>query len=197
MTDRGQVFTLEAFVSALLLLGAVIFALQAAAVTPQSASTASAHSVTQLEQVAAGVLDDAAADGTLKQTVLYWNSSDERFHGLEAHEDGYTNGNLPTAFGAHLRTAFAGDGVTYNVNVRYEDADGDYETIGVVDSGTPSDDAVTAVALVTLYDDDPLYAADETASAVNVSSGAFYAPDVAPSSGLYHVVSVEVVVWTT
>ncbi|MFC6865043.1 hypothetical protein ACFQGE_16460 [Halomicroarcula sp. GCM10025817] len=204
MHDRAQVFTLEALVSALLLLGAILFALQATAVTPQSATTASAHSVTQLERVAGGVLDDAAADGSLKRTVLYWDPSAEAFYGLDTYDSGYANGDLPTAFGEQLRRSFAGDGVVYNVEVRYQRPGDDPATRTIVDSGTPSDDAVRVATLVTLYDDDPLYYDDDGSVATaavpsgdTVSSGSFYAPDDAAGSGVYNVVSVEVVLWTT
>ncbi|MFC7019041.1 MULTISPECIES: DUF7288 family protein [Haloarcula] len=204
MSDRAQVFTLEALVSGMLLLGAVIFALQATAVTPQSATTASSHSVTQLERVAAGVLEDAAEDGSLKRTVLFWDPSEEAFRGLESYESGYQNGDLPTTFGEQLRRSFATGGVAYNVNVRYQVPGDDPETVTVVDSGTPSDDAVRVATLVTLYDDDPLYYDDDdndstaaVPSADTVSSGSFYAPDDSPGSGVYNVVSVEVVLWST
>jgi hypothetical protein len=204
MSDRGQVFTLEALVSGMLLLGAIVFALQATAVTPQSATTASAHSVTQLERVASGVLDDAAEDGSLKRTVLFWDPDAEAFYGLDAYESGYANGDLPTAFGEQLRRSFASDGVVYNVNVRYQVPGDDPETARIVDSGTPSDDAVRVATLVTLYDEDPLYYDDDgdastpaVASTDTVSSATFYAPDDSPGSGLYNVVSVEVVLWST
>lgn len=204
MSDRAQVFTLEALVSGMLLLAAVIFALQATAVTPQSASTASSHSVTQLERVAGGVLEDAAADGSLKRTVLFWDPAEETFYGLDTYDSGYANGELPTSFGEQLRRSFASDGIVYNVNVRYQRPGGETETISIVDSGTPSDDAVRVATLLTLYDEDPLYYDDDNddstaavPSSDTVSSASFYAPDDSPGSSVYNVLSVEVVLWAT
>ncbi|QIO24060.1 hypothetical protein [Haloarcula sp. JP-L23] len=197
MSTRAQAYTLEAFVAALLLLGAVVFALQATAVTPQTASTASEAQQRQLERVGSGVLDAAAEDGSLRRTVLYWNNSTGTFHGLEPYESAYSNGTLPTDFGDRLDRSVGDDGVAYNVNVQYRDATGETETKRVVDSGTPSDDAVRVAALLTLYDDDVLYTASEAPTEQTLVNASFYAPDSAPDSGVYNVVTVEVVLWST
>lgn len=195
--SRGQAYTLEALVSALLLLGAVIFALQATAVTPQSATTADEHSQEQLEQVGNGVLDAAAEDGAIRRTVLYWDNSTGTFHGLKSYEAAYTNAALPTAFGDLLAETFASQAIAYNVNVRYSDSSGSTATQRILDSGTPSDDAVVVTELVTLYDDDLLYTESENPGSTTVSEAAFYAPDSDPDSGVYNVVAVEVVLWST
>ena len=196
-TSRGQAYTLEALVSALLLLGTIVFALQATAVTPQSASTADAHSQAQLERVAGGVLDAARERGAIRATVLYWDNAEAEFHGLGRDQSAYENGALPTAFGAMLNESFGDHAVVYNVDVRYYDQTGAVQTRTVLDSGTPSDDAARVTALVTLYDDDVLYLGDETESTRPLSNATFYAPDSSPASGLYNVVTVEVVLWTT
>lgn len=196
-STRGQAYTLEALVSALLLLGAIIFALQATAVTPQSASTADRHTQTQLEQVGEGVLDAAAERGALRRSVLYWNNSSETFYGLDDPQVAYENGALPTTFGAMLNESFGDHAVAFTVTVRYRDASGAVATHALVDSGTPSDDAVSVTRLVTLYDDDVLYEADETPGTTTLQNATYFAPDSSPDSGLYNVVSVEVTLWST
>jgi hypothetical protein len=71
----------------------------------------------------------------------------------------------------------------------------------LVDSGTPSDDAVRVVDAVTLYDDTRLLdanASEENATLQEVSADTnrtFYAPDAAPDGPLYNVIRVEVVLW--
>ncbi|MBX0325360.1 hypothetical protein EGH21_20240 [Halomicroarcula sp. F13] len=197
MSTRGQAYTLEAFVAALLLLGAVVFALQSTAVTPQTASTASESQQQQLERVGSGVLDAAVEDGSLRRTVLYWNDATGTFHGLEPYESAYANGTLPTDFGDRLDRSVGADGVAYNVDVQYRDASGATETRAVVDSGTPSDDAVSVAAFLTLYDDDVRYTAAETPTEQTLANASLYIPDSAPNSGVYNVVRVEVVLWST
>lgn len=194
VTDRGQAFTLEAFVAALVLLACVAFALHVTGVTPATSSTADDRLEAHHAGLAAGVLDAAVANDSLRPTLLYWNETSETFHG--AAEDHYVSRHPPTAFGQHLAWAVGERPVRYNVNVHYEAADGDIRTQRLVHHGTPSDDAVRVTEWVTLYDDDRLYAADGTERSVSLAeSAAFYAPDAAPDSPVYNVVRVEVVVW--
>lgn len=197
MADRAQAYTLEAFVAALVLLGAVVFALQGTAVTPQSASTASETSQKQLERTGQGVLDDAAADGSLRQAVLYWDRSDGTFHGLEPYESAYKNAALPTAFGAQLNRSFGSRGIAYNVNIQYRTPSGTTATKTLVDSGTPSDDAVRVAEPLTLYDDDVLYTESAGPGNRTLTDASFYAPDSSPDSGVYNVLTVEVVLWSS
>jgi len=197
MPDRAQAYTLEAFVAALVLLGTVVFALQGTAVTPQSASTASETQQQQLERTGQGVLNDAAADDSLRQAVLYWDNSSGTFHGLEPYESAYKNAALPTAFGAQLNRSFGATGIAYNVNIQYRKNTGTTATKALVDSGTPSDDAVRVAEPITLYDDDVLYTNTAVPGNRTLTNASFYAPDSSPDSGVYNVVTVEVVLWST
>ena len=201
-TDRGQAFTLEGFVAALLLLATVAFVVQATAVTPLTESTSSQHAETQTAAMVGGVLDAAAANGSLKPTLLYWNESAGTFHGAE-QAGVYTNCEAPTAFGRLLSRSLFDQGFACSVNVRYLNASTGFqpETQRLVYSGEPSDNAVRVVRAVTLYDDDRLLDAsgnptDTTLTAAN-ATGTFYTPDAALSSPVYAVVEVEVIVWRT
>lgn len=198
VTERGQAFTLEAFVAALVLLSCVAFALHVTGVTPTSASTANEGDGSQHEGIAAGVLESAAANDSLRPALLYWNGTDGAFH--NASESYYVSRSPPEelAFGRQLEWAYGDRPVRYNVDVYYYNAtDGDVERQTLVDHGTPSDDAVRAVETVTLFDDDPLYRADGTPGNVTVSDpeSGFYAPDASPDGPVYNVLRVEVVVW--
>ncbi|WP_255195952.1 DUF7288 family protein [Halorarius litoreus] len=200
LDSRGQAFTLEGFVAALLLLATVAFVLNATAVTPLSSSTSSHHVESQGEALVAGVLDSAAANESLRPTLLYWNDSTGQYHGATVAGT-YTNCALPTEFGALVTRTLYDQGWACNVNVRYLNSSNGTTVLTVrpvVDSGTPSDNAVRAVRTVTLYDDEVLY--NETSGETNTtlaSASTFYVPDADPSSGLYAVVEVEVVVWRT
>lgn len=203
---RGQAFTLEGFVGALLLLATVAFVVQSTAVTPLSESTSSQHAETQAAAMTGGVLDAAAANGSLQPALLYWNESAGAFHGAESTTT-YTDCAFPTEFGRLLGRSVYDQGFTCNVNVRYlaygPDGGLQPELRRVVFSGTPSDNAVRAVRTVTLYDDDTLVNATGVPTNVTLAAVAadanvtYFAPDAAPSSSLYNVVEVEVVVWRT
>ena len=198
MGERGQAVTLEAIIGGLVLLASVLFALQMTAVTPLSASTSSQHIENQLDATADGVLATAAADGSLERTVLFFNESAGTF--IDPSYQGYYAGEPPdTAFGRTLEQTFDDRGIAYNLYVTY-DYGGDDRTRRVIYRGQPSDNAIRSTTALTLTDDTPLYNhsdADGIADPrpVNVSStDGFYMEDQS-TSGLYNVVTVEVVVW--
>src|SRR6056297_391047 len=126
LADRGQVHTLEAFTAALLVVSGVLFALQATAVTPLTASTSNQHIRTQHRVAAGDLLSVAAANGTLRPAVTFWNPGEQSFVG--APRQFYANGGPPNAFGDALNETFGnfstpGRRVAYDVFVRYRRPD--------------------------------------------------------------------------
>jgi len=194
--QRGQAFTLEAFTASLLLIGAIIFALQVTAVTPLTASTSSQHIENQEHQVASGLLDSAIQNGSLRAAVLYWNDSAGTFYGVDHSEGTYVEGGPPgLTFGAMVNRTFRDRGIAINVNVWYVGADGDLREEQMVHFGTPSDNAVSARRTLTLFDDDRLTAPGASFGEPLSEARTFYAPDRSPDSGVFNVVRVEVVAW--
>jgi hypothetical protein len=186
---RAQAHTLEGVAAALVVVVAVAFTLQATAVTPLTASTASQHLETQHERVAATLLQTARADGSLSRTLRHWNASDAAFR--NASDEGYYVGRAPaTAFGAALNETFGDRAVAYNVNVYYVTPAGDRRVRRLVYTGTPSSNAVAASRTVTLYDEQRVVG---NATGPTLANASYFAPD-APGSQ-YAVVDVEVVVW--
>ncbi len=191
---RGQAHTLEATVAGLLMLSSLIFALQMTAVTPLSASTSSQHIENQQEATGEGALAAAAEAGALKPAVLYWNNSSARYH--DVGDKGYYESGLPdNQFGAILERSFNENGIAFNIYFRYQTATGESKTRRYVFSGSPTDNAVTATHTVTLWDDDPLYAADETAGSTRLNTQNMTYPMPDTGANLYNTVRVEVVVW--
>jgi hypothetical protein len=193
---RGQAHTLEAVVAGLLLLSSIIFALQATAVTPLSASTSSQHIENQQRSVTNGILSAAAEEGALKSTVLYWNDStvSPGFHNT-SNLGYYTNGPPNTTFGRMLARAFDDRSISYNVRIVFRESGGELRRRPLVDQGVPSDNAVVSGRTVTITDDDPLYSADEEPiPGSNVSNAsAFYMRD--RGANTYQTVRVEVITW--
>lgn len=179
--------------ASLLLVGAIIFALQVTAVTPLTASTSSQHIENQQQQIAGGLLDSAVSNGSLKEAVLYWNETSGEFEDVDREEGFYTIGGPPLTFGKMLNRTFLDRGIAFNVNVIYISSDGNLRTDRMVHFGTPSDNAVSAHRTITLYDDDMTTAPGHERELSNSST--FFAPDVEPESGFHNIVQVEVVVW--
>ncbi|QLG62801.1 DUF7288 family protein [Halorarum salinum] len=193
---RGQAHTLEAVTAGILLLSTVAFALQVTAVTPLTGSTSNQHIENQQAAMAEGVLDTAAANGTLKPTLLAWNGTAGTFHG--ATRDGYLNGGPPTPFGGTLNETFRSRGVAMDVTVTFlrgTDLDR-VDAVPLVNLGAPSDNSAVATTTVTLYDDDRVHDADGNPTGPRLDETEnFYADDVSPDSPVYNVLRIEVVVW--
>jgi len=194
--ERGQAFSLEAITAGLLLIGGLVFALQATAVTPLSASTSSQHVEGQQQATAEGVLATGLDQGSLRVAVLNWDADNNRFY--EAPNRPYFVNEAPAnGFGTLLQRAFAQRGIVFNVYVSYEDG-GNTVRQRMVYRGEPSDNAVSATTTLTLYDDERLYDADERPTGQSLSAlpeGSFYVPERSEGTGVYAVVRVEVLVW--
>jgi hypothetical protein len=177
---RGQAHTLEAFVAALLVLGGVVFAIQATAVTPLSASTSNQHIENQQEARANDLLVTAHANDTLRTAVyMAWNGT-------------YQTDYPRRDFGAALNETFGDPGIAFNVRVTaWNTSDG--KTL--IDQGTPTDNAVTASHPVVLFEDTPH--SDPTVGNVSTwaASDQFNVPDASPETELYAVMEVHVTVW--
>lgn len=194
---RAQVHTVEAFIAALLLLAGVTFAMQATAVTPLSASTSNQHIENQQRVAADDLLAAADERGELSEAVLFWNASDEAFHGANERSY-YVSGGGPNGFGESLDRALGDRRIAFNVRVVYHRTDGTIASTRMVYMGSPSDNAVSASRTVTLYDDSRLTSEEgpgATLAEVNESSTeSFYVPDVSEGP-LYNVVEVRIVAW--
>jgi len=201
LADRGQVHTLEAFTAALLVVSGVLFALQATAVTPLTASTSNQHVESQHRSAATDVLATAAANGSLRPAVTYWNPDNGTFAGATSRGF-YVDGGPPNAFGAALNDTFGNVStsrrrIAYNVYVRFRtpaDAPacaGTSSPQTMVYMGSPSDNAASATRTVTLTDDAELAGPARG----TVSASDFYACDAAPDARLYNVLEVRIVVW--
>lgn len=189
--DRAQAHTLEGFVAALLILSSIVFALQATAVTPLTASTSNQNIENQQRAAAEGLLAAAASNGTLEETALAWNASTEEFAN-STNEGAHTNGTtVPTPFGNALEETFGSERIAFNVYIGYRTPAGESSEIRMVFQGSPSDNAVSASRLVPIYDDSELTG---TSTSVDSTSN-FYASDVDPDGPLYNVLEVRIVVW--
>lgn len=203
MTDRGQTFTLEALVGVILMLAAVAFALQAVSISSNTAGIADSELRGQQAGLAEGVVERSAENGDLQAVVLYWNESAQEFHGAGEQENYYISpgrhsafGN--TTFGESLGAVLDDSQIRYNVNLHYRGANGTQKTQQLVESGTPSKDAVRIIETVTLTNDTTLVDESEQPrenATLGAISEEFYAPNVSEEQDLYNVVQVEVVLW--
>ena len=191
---RGQALTLEGISAAIILLAAVGFALQVTAVTPLSPSTSSQHVENQIQSTADGALDSAGQDGTLAESVLFWNPDEGQFH--NASEDfAYYQGTPPERFPLNetLERTFDDRNIAYNVFIHYHTDQGRL-TQQLVEQGSPSDHAVSASRTLVVHEGDRLVESDGT-SGDRIDASGLYAPNIDTEERLYNLFHVEVVAW--
>lgn len=189
---RGQAHTVEAFAAAVLVVGGLIFATQATAVTPLSSSTSNQHIENQQQASIEGLLAASAENGELADAVLYWDADEEEFEG--APESGVYAEGPPNAFGDGLNELLGERRIAFNAVVRYPDGDGGTDVEPMVRMGQPSNNAVSVTRTVGLYDSSRLSVEDGD-ELEKLNDGGFYAPALDDESELYTVIEVEVVAW--
>lgn len=196
--DRGQAHTVEAFIAALLLVSGLLFAMQATAVTPLSASTSNQHIENQQRALTNGLLSTAAEDGSLSEAVLYWNTSGGGFENTASGTGYYTDSTRHNEFLRSLNETLGERRIAYNVRVRYHNTTGtpSVKTLSMVEMGRPSDNAVTASRTVTLYDETTLTGSDDDSLSTveGDADRSFYAPD-ADGGLIYNRVEVRITTW--
>ncbi len=210
--DRGQAYTLEGFVSAMIVLMAILFAMQSVVIAPTTGGLADRTVQAQLEQEAqdALVLGATADEGeNLSTLVRYWNESEGTFHGgVGADEYHYEVANDSEfteqfALGEILYERYSERGLSYNVELIYQNESGEF----VHDVDRPlvkqgQSGAVTASYTVTLYESDNLTAGEEERLRDAHGDGDNDYP-IPPATGdpaeggseIYNVVEVRVSVW--
>ncbi|QSG03240.1 DUF7288 family protein [Natranaeroarchaeum sulfidigenes] len=144
---RGQAFTLEGVIGAMILLTAVLFALNSAVLLP---STGETGNQAQIEQEAKDVMEVAGQED-LSEIVRCYDPDNEEWFG---DEDTEPETGLPGDTDLHtlINGTFADR--DRSVNIEVVPADG---TEGrIVYQGASTRDGVTVSRTVTLYEDDPL-----------------------------------------
>ncbi len=200
-STRGQAFTLEAVISALIVLTAVLFAVQSTVVTPNSTGGIDTDTRDELGSQAQDVLAVTAEQPrqNLSYYVRYWNnSSTERTFAKAIRPGiGYGERQPPGGFGERLEATFTAEGYNYNVVLSYHQPKGveTSETV-MVYRGAPDQNAVTAVYPVTVFDSDTLTGPSSTNKSIeDISSQIYPIKDVGANSPIYNVVEVRLTVW--
>lgn len=206
-TERGQAHTLEGFIGAMVVLMAVLFAVQSVVITPTTGGAVDRTVQSQLQTEAQDALVVADSEGNLSEMVRYWNVTDDEvaFANATAPGDGeYTTDEFQSEFllGTILGERFGSQGQNYNVELHTQNGS---ETAAetLVYQGQPSANAFTASYTVTLYDDQNVtYPEDDEETLGSLSENDNYDNDELPipreesnDGTVYNVVEVRVIVW--
>lgn len=203
---RGQAFTLEGLTAALVLVTAVLFAVQSVAVTPTTGGAIDERVQADTRAEAQDVLATVANNETfgLSELVRYWSPDALTFQGATNSRIGYGGQQPPGELGILLHHVFAQRGETYNIEVVYQrrNVSNGTGSVTMVYRGEPSDDAVTVSQTVTLYDNQTLTAPSSSQQALRFydtnatnSQASYYPIPDAVDGAVYNVVEVRLTVW--
>lgn len=159
--ERSQAFTLEGFISAIVILTAVLFALQAVVITPTTGGAVDRSAQAQEQQEVRDVLVIAGESGELSELVRHWDKDEEEWRYGEAPGDpAYNSSQLANIsdFGTILDEQFVNaSGKSYNLDFITYDDSGDRVTESIVRMGGGTGDSVVSASYtVTLHDNQSL-----------------------------------------
>ena len=202
-SDRGQAYTLEGFISAMIVLMAVLFALQSAVITPTTGGLSDQTVQAQVQQETQDALVVAANNESenLSYMIRYWDGSGgfEDASGPQLEYEGHPTYEVETfeekfALGDILDKRFSENGQNYNVEAHYEDDDTERDHKTLVYQGAPPSDSVTASYAVTLYDEQST-TGNYSSTLQNIAPDDPTIPNRSTESPVYNVVEIRVIVW--
>ena len=200
---RGQAFTLEGVIGALIVLMAVVLALQAVDAAPFTDEQSEQRSEALRTQVA-DTLAAAADRGALRRAATCVRSG-----GSPA--DNVANPGVPlTDFGVFLNQTLIQNGNEYIATVEYRGSDGSGDPVlerarfYPTTATDPPETAVAASRQVVLHNSDPVFrpqglrcGEDRSGRTLNESANLYIDrhPDLGTDSTLYNVVRIRVIAW--
>lgn len=200
--DRGQAFTLEGIIGTLIVLVAVIFALQAVDVAP-FADDARDEATDSLRVQVDDMLAAAADRGALRHALTCVD-------GRGDVDRNVANPDQPvTDLGVLLNQTLSQSGNQFIVAVEYrEDGGGgstfERERLYPAGEGSPPDAAVSVTRQVVIHESDPIYRTegfdcvpDPGGQTVGNTSNLYVGthPDVSDADPVHNVVRIRVIAW--
>lgn len=186
----GQMHTLEALISLVLIIGVIIFSFQATSIIPLTSSTANTHIESQLQIIGQDILTSLdyspyGQNSELKKDIVSWDGAYYNWNSdkyiSSAHKE-LTNSSIAEI----LYFIVIPRGIAHNVEMEWTNNDGTITTLPYIYNGDPSDNAVTISKRVLLSDQD----IGSTAFAHNTGLW-----DADPTTDFYNLVNVRLTLW--
>ena len=203
-SNRGQAYSLEAIAGSVIVVTALLFALQSIIITPTTSSGVDPDVRKDLRAQASDmlVIVDNNETTDLSYYTRLWVPESQTFEGAQNPSVGYGTTRPPGIFGEILNTTFKENSRLYNVEVLYlgTNATDDRGRVPMTYHGQPAEGAVTASYTVTLYDNQTL-TSGKTGTAelweydTDPNSEGYYPIPNAVEGPVYNVVEVRLTVW--
>ncbi|NHN65807.1 hypothetical protein G9463_21475 [Haloarcula sp. JP-Z28] len=187
---RGQAYTLEGVLAAIVVVTATVYGLSAVDTGPFQ--TGAQQRTAALETRASDTLSLAAETGALHNATACYSVGTPTLNGNQTGSS--------TEFERMLNRTFDRQGEQYNLYFSYSDSGVRQTVLASQESDEnvaerPADAAV-ATETVTLTDNMPARIGDCSGTGPPLSAvGGYFAPDAKPDSIVYNVVEVRLVVW--
>lgn len=190
--DKAQMHTLEGLAAATIMLLVIVYAIEATSMTPLTSSTANVHVETELQVLGQDILGamDYAEPGynsKLKNDMITWNGSGYIWSGANYTEKDRPV-NLTNNLTDILKTILVGQGIAHNVDIAFIDNSTLMPTTQatyMIYNGDPSENAVIISRKIVLHDGD--------INKTNLPDNPIN--DIDPSTNLYNIVDVKLVLW--
>ncbi|SFM67394.1 DUF7288 family protein [Methanolobus profundi] len=188
--DTAQIYTLEALVAISIILGIIVFSVQATSLTPLTSSTANAHVETQLFILGQDILnslDYSQYEGRsdLMNDILSWDGDSYNWNSVTYSTSNKTLNNSNTA--DMLGKMIVTKGIAHNVEFTWIDNKGNTVTLPYIYNGQASNNAVIVSKKVLLSN------SDITDPSQFVSDTGI--EDIDTNTDFYSIIDVKLTLW--
>ncbi len=190
--EKAQLHTLEGVAASTILLLVIIYAIDATSMTPLTSSTSSVHVESELRALGQDILNtmDYAEPGynsNLKNDIITWDGNEYIWSGSSYLIKGGTT-SLNNNLSATLNITLIKQGIAHNVELTYlENSTLLPNNRNMIYNGDPSTSAVIVTRKIVLQD------AEAPPNPYNPISK----KDIDPSTSLYNIVEVKLILWRT
>jgi len=192
MDDNAQMQTIEAVISAAMMMLIIVFSIGATSITPLTSSTANAHVEAELQTLGEDMLNildytqDIESPSSLRRDILNWTGSRYVWNGScyadQANKTGIPlENNLTNLLSFSLKRR----GIAHNVEIIYFSSDGStLNSLPFIWDGDPSNNAVSVSRKLVLHD-------REVGSTFNATG----IRDMDPQTDIYNIIVVKLTLW--
>lgn len=179
----AQMYTLEGAITAIMMIGLIVFIVQASPLTPLTSSASHQQVESQIETSGSDLLIvlDYVPEGEtyspLKEALIDWT-------GVEFNGQSSTYPDSVNDTTSVLNRALLADGTAYNLVIAYlyiDDNTTKWDSRAMLWNGRPSDNAVLVTRKVVIHDEDAISAS--------------FIPDLSTNSSFYNILDVRLTLW--
>ncbi|NJD77841.1 MAG: hypothetical protein FIB08_12225 [Candidatus Methanoperedens sp.] len=197
--EKAQLHTLEGVAASILLIGVIIYAIDATSMTPLTSSTSNAHVESELAALGQDILNtlDYAEPGynsKLKSDILNWDGKEYLWNGtkyIENTDATYSQNILTNNLTEVLKSSLISRGIAHKVELRYikrkNNVTEPSEPFQWIYAGVPSHNAVIVSKKIVL----------QMGDTNGLDLGNYAIEPIDLNTELFNIVEIKLVLWRT